>query len=349
MTVADTLRSLGRPVAYYPKLAKPLGGTNTAIFFCQIFYWQDKAASALGVHKTTEDLEAETGLTYEEQRAARKRLKAMGVLRETAKRLEHRIYYRIDEAVLETVMTEFANSEKSISPNGKSPGGEVDKVQVASEEKSNPPGGESPVGGAGKVHSVNGTETTTETTFNNPLTPLSPAAPPTSARKLDSSFEQWWALYPAQRRVGKAECEKRWKRKDLGSVAHAIIAHTSAMKLSKQWKDGFEPAPLTYLNQQRWQDPIPPSEAEQAAAVDEAEWFMTTSGVDAQAKRIGFRDRGADEAVPVFRVHVAVASGKGPWISFVLKHAEKSGSEKFYHWVRTQLGDALLPPDDYAS
>jgi hypothetical protein len=26
------------------------------------------------------------------------------------------------------------------------------------------------------------------------------------------------------------------------------------MKQSKQWKDGFNPAPLTYINQERWED-----------------------------------------------------------------------------------------------
>ncbi|WP_187153328.1 hypothetical protein [Candidatus Arsenophonus triatominarum] len=61
---------IGNPHAYYPNLAKPLGGLTAAILFSQIFYWQDKANSELGVYKTRDDLEEETGLTHDEQRTA---------------------------------------------------------------------------------------------------------------------------------------------------------------------------------------------------------------------------------------------------------------------------------------
>jgi hypothetical protein len=37
-------------------------------------------------------------------------------------------------------------------------------------------------------------------------------------------------------------------------VADAIIADIARMKSTKQWLDGFEPSPQTYLNQQRWLD-----------------------------------------------------------------------------------------------
>jgi len=29
------------------------------------------------------------------------------------------------------------------------------------------------------------------------------------------------------------------------------------MKCSTQWEKGYEPAPLTYLNGERWNDPVP--------------------------------------------------------------------------------------------
>ncbi|BEU21590.1 hypothetical protein [Paraburkholderia sp. 22B1P] len=354
MKLADFLRDIGRPIAYYPGLARKIGGVKAAVLFCQIFYWQGRASSPLGVYKTVEELEAETGLTYEEQRAARKSLTSLGLLIETRKRLEHKVYFRIDEDILDSLVgnvnAELANQENPISPNGKSPGGEVDKTELGNSANPSSRDGQTLVREQGSSQVVYTSKITTEiTTENNPLTPMSPAAPTTIARSVDNFFEQWWAAYPRQRKVGKAECKKRWKRNDLDSVAHVILAHTAAMKLSKQWKEGFEPAPLTYLNQKRWQDEVPPTEAEQTAAAEEAEWFTTTSGVDAQAARINFRTRREEEPVPVYRVHVAVASGRGPWITYVLKHAEKSGSEKFYQWVRAQLGDALLPPDDYAS
>lgn len=96
MKPSDLMLDIGRPVSYYPKLSKKLGGATATLLFCQLFYWQDKADENLGVYKTSEDLETETGLTYREQVTARKALKDVGVLIETNKRLEHRIYYKID-------------------------------------------------------------------------------------------------------------------------------------------------------------------------------------------------------------------------------------------------------------
>jgi hypothetical protein len=41
-------------------------------------YWMDKLTSDLGVHKTSDEIQGETGLSYEEQRTARKNLKNLG-------------------------------------------------------------------------------------------------------------------------------------------------------------------------------------------------------------------------------------------------------------------------------
>ncbi|CAB3783175.1 hypothetical protein LMG28688_01594 [Paraburkholderia caffeinitolerans] len=183
MRAADVLRELGRPIAYYPFLSRYLGGVNASVLFCQIFYWQDKATSELGVHKTVEELEEETGLSYEEQRAARAKLRACGVLIETAKRIEHRTYFRIDEDALERLLESPAPEraprkspsprvgkshlprwEKSISGDGKSPPHEMDKPELASEEKPMPRDGENHARGNGNSHPVNGTETTAEIT-----------------------------------------------------------------------------------------------------------------------------------------------------------------------------------------
>lgn len=47
MKAIEILNLLGKPNAYYPKLAKSLGGVNVAVLFSQLFYWQDKAVSPL--------------------------------------------------------------------------------------------------------------------------------------------------------------------------------------------------------------------------------------------------------------------------------------------------------------
>lgn len=118
MKPSDLLFSIGRPVAYYPSLAKPLGSVNACLFFCQIFYWQDKTQNELGVYKTAEEIEQETGLTYREQATARKLLVERGVLIETHKRLDHKIFYRIDTEKLNLVICGMCNPRNAESAIG---------------------------------------------------------------------------------------------------------------------------------------------------------------------------------------------------------------------------------------
>ncbi|HEJ0379096.1 TPA: replication protein [Proteus mirabilis] len=121
MRASDLLLDFGRPVAYFPGLVKRLGSVNAVIFFSQIFYWQDKADSKLGVYKTSEEIESETGLSYREQLTARKHLVSRGILVETNKRLEHKIYYLIDCEKLDYVMSQpIENAPNAQSATGKS-------------------------------------------------------------------------------------------------------------------------------------------------------------------------------------------------------------------------------------
>lgn len=129
MKTSNALRLMGQPIAYYKGLAKPLGGVTAAILFSQLFYWNDKTDNPLGVYKQLQDLCEETGLTLEELNTARKKLKAIGVLQETHKRLEHRLYFKLDLAKFdefmemfgEKVNADFTNQEKPVSRNGESP------------------------------------------------------------------------------------------------------------------------------------------------------------------------------------------------------------------------------------
>lgn len=77
---------------------------------------------------------------------------------------------------------------------------------------------------------------------------------------LPAGFVEFWKEWPStDRKTGKAECLKRWRSRRLEAEAEGIVTHVKAMKTTKQWLDGFEPAPLTYLNQRRWEDGAPPS------------------------------------------------------------------------------------------
>lgn len=154
MNAVETLKLIGRPNAYYPKLAKPLGGVSSAVLFSQLFYWQDKATSDLGVYKTRDELEDETGLTHNEQRTAIKKLCEKGVLIVTEKRLEHKTFYKIDHEKVNQVLSDFANSITQSSRQMKSSYPDLYNVDVETTTKSS------------SLYQENTTKTTTENTTN---------------------------------------------------------------------------------------------------------------------------------------------------------------------------------------
>lgn len=128
MKPSEMLKNTGRVIAYRPNLARLFGGVIAEVFFEQIFYWQDKSDSELGVYKTQEELEIETGLSRKEQETARKLLREKGVLIETHKRLEHRMYYKIDCEKLDELLATLANAQNEHSPMSESDIRECDKV-----------------------------------------------------------------------------------------------------------------------------------------------------------------------------------------------------------------------------
>lgn len=69
-------------------------------------------------------------------------------------------------------------------------------------------------------------------------------------------FDLFWKSWPSNsRKGGKSKCMEVWRRHKFDSCAAQIMAHLDAMKKSPDWRkdDGrFVPAPLTYLNQRRW-------------------------------------------------------------------------------------------------
>jgi hypothetical protein len=73
-----------------------------------------------------------------------------------------------------------------------------------------------------------------------------------SGDKSPDGFEKFWKTWPTSKRKGsKGKCQEVWKSKRLDENRDEIIAHVIFSK--SHWKDPqFIPAPLAYLNQQRW-------------------------------------------------------------------------------------------------
>lgn len=76
--------------------------------------------------------------------------------------------------------------------------------------------------------------------------------------RLEPSFLEFWEIYP--RKEGKKPCFTKWLTIDPDEALFAkIIDSVTRYKLTYQWsRKEFIPMPLTYLNQERWDNEVPP-------------------------------------------------------------------------------------------
>lgn len=152
MRLNEVFAKIGRPVAYYPQLAKSLGGVKSAIFACQFAYWAGKSDGD-GIYKTQAAIEEETGLSKEEQMSAVKTLVRLGVLEVKKIGLPATNHYFFDWDALGKLI------DSSPLVDG--------KPHHQSPEKPMSSGGESPRLEVGKAHDIYSTEITTEITTEN--------------------------------------------------------------------------------------------------------------------------------------------------------------------------------------
>lgn len=134
-----TLKGIGHPVAYFPRLGVFLDSVTAGVFLCQMIYWHDKATSEFGVYKSAEEITEETGLTYREQSTARKKLVALGLIEETNRRLEHRIYFKFktdafDDWLSGCLGIEIGERRKRISGDAENAIGRTTKTQFVIQE-----------------------------------------------------------------------------------------------------------------------------------------------------------------------------------------------------------------------
>jgi hypothetical protein len=188
MRFAEFVRNSGSPVAYYPRLAIALGGVKEAVFVCQLLYWEGKQSdSERWIHKTLEDVRAETGLSRYEQEGVRRTLEKKGILECHYDRLVHRLYFRVDLGRLsdcweaEFPSTETAENNQTPSESGKTTFGKTEPKAVTSQanvekplsgmlENDNSERGKTAFAKSEKPHSYNRTENTAENTTKNTTT-----------------------------------------------------------------------------------------------------------------------------------------------------------------------------------
>lgn len=101
MKVSNVIITLGRSVSYFPGLKKITFSTTATILLCQFLYWTSHTSDPDGwFYKTSDELELETGLTYDEQATARKKLIELSLAEEKFVRSEHKIYFRVNTDTL---------------------------------------------------------------------------------------------------------------------------------------------------------------------------------------------------------------------------------------------------------
>lgn len=127
MKLTNYILDLGRVVAFYPGLKRITYSTTATILLCQFLYWCSRTKNDGGwIYKTAIEIEEETGLSYDEQTTARKKLLALGLMEEENKRLDHTMRYRINQ---EELNRQWEESYGESTPYKK--------------EEANPPGEES--------------------------------------------------------------------------------------------------------------------------------------------------------------------------------------------------------------
>lgn len=118
MKLTDFLSDVGRPIAYYPSLRKITGSTTATILLCQFIYWRGKESDPNGwLYKTSDDIEEETGLSYNEQKTARANLVSAELIEEHYARLDHQMKFRVNLDMINLLW----GTEQTVVPESDNP------------------------------------------------------------------------------------------------------------------------------------------------------------------------------------------------------------------------------------
>lgn len=155
---------------------------------------------------------------------------------------------RLDQDITETVLKEFFDKEEDGYHNSRCDA-EIAKyqAQVATNRELGKRGGR-PKKASNVIKLETEVETESEPNHN-------PKKIQIQNKNISSRFDEFWSVWPSsKRKVAKVTCKAKWDKNKLDAVADQIIAHVETLRSTEQWTSGFDPAPLTYLNQRRWED-----------------------------------------------------------------------------------------------
>lgn len=144
----DFLELLDRPIAFHRCFVPIAGGVAGAVFLSQLLYWSGRLPPERGgwLWKSGKEWEEETGLRRGEQEAARKKLRAVGVLNEELKGVPARMHYHLNVNKLASLLNStnwFAESDKQVcgNPTNKFAGIRQTNTETTSKNTKQPPQG----------------------------------------------------------------------------------------------------------------------------------------------------------------------------------------------------------------
>lgn len=100
----------------------------------------------------------------------------------------------------------------------------------------------------------------------------------TKTKPTTGRFAEFWEIYP--KKIARKPCEVKWKARRLDRLADQIIQNVKdRIEGDSRWLRGYVPNPMTYINQDRWDDPI-----EKESAGEKSQRSRTESFDDIHAR-----------------------------------------------------------------
>ena len=230
MKTSEAIRKLGRPIAFYPWIAK-IVGIKPALLLCQLLYWTGKENNERGdgwIYKSVPEVEEETCLTYKEQQKAREYLEEMGLIQCDYERQNHKLWFRVNTEACDNLSD-----------------GHLTKGQMVSAQKSD---GILPK--VSSFYSENTTETTAETTAVIEPEP-EPEPEPTPEPEITPELEQ------EEKYISDRELVDLWKSmrvvyravgKSLGSVPKGTLGERYRDSVTRYGQEKFYAAFAAFVD-----------------------------------------------------------------------------------------------------
>lgn len=118
MSITSIIADIGRPVSFYPSIARAFGDINTALIVCQFMYWRSKVGER-DIYKTQSEIENETCVPAHTQRRIFKRLSSLGMVTIKKKGVPAKNYFTWDWSAVDNFLSaNILQSQQVISTSG---------------------------------------------------------------------------------------------------------------------------------------------------------------------------------------------------------------------------------------